>query len=285
MTPACSCPLGLAALAALIIPLVIHIARRSEQLPTDFAALRWLRQKPRPRSRLRFDEWPLLILRLLLLALVALWLARPVLFGASDKAAYVAVVPGADAAQGTDHRRRGQGPLARAGLPPTSTTPRPSASAPVASLIRQLDADLPPGAPLTVVVPQVLRGRRRRTPLLSRPVTGASSPAPCPPARPARAVPPLSIRTDASHAAGVRYLQAAAVVVAARRPRRGRRDRRPRRPLPKADRTLIWLGAGTLPPAAAALGRGRRNRPGRLRRRRPRRTDAQPSGATVSTAP
>ena len=88
-------PAALAALVALIVPLVIHIARRSEQQPTNFAALRWLRQKPRPRSRLRFDEWPLLLLRLLLLALVALFLARPVLWGAADQSPYVAVVPGA----------------------------------------------------------------------------------------------------------------------------------------------------------------------------------------------
>lgn len=46
-------PAALAALAALIIPLILHIARKSEQLPTDFAALRWLRSRPKPRSRLR----------------------------------------------------------------------------------------------------------------------------------------------------------------------------------------------------------------------------------------
>ena len=55
-------PAALAALVALIVPLVIHIARRSEQQPTNFAALRWLRQKPRPRSRpqsvvLEENEW------------------------------------------------------------------------------------------------------------------------------------------------------------------------------------------------------------------------------------
>ena len=80
MNPALLLPAALAALAALIVPLLIHLARRSEQRPADFAALRWLRQKPKPRHRIRFDEWPLLWLRLLLLALLALWLARPVLF-------------------------------------------------------------------------------------------------------------------------------------------------------------------------------------------------------------
>ena len=43
-------PAGLAALAALLLPLLLHLARRHEQTPTDFAALRWLRQKPKPRT-------------------------------------------------------------------------------------------------------------------------------------------------------------------------------------------------------------------------------------------
>ena len=77
MTPAFLLPGALAALAALILPIIIHIARRSEQHPTDFAALRWLSERPRPRSRLRLDEWPLLVLRLLLLAPEAL--RRPAL--------------------------------------------------------------------------------------------------------------------------------------------------------------------------------------------------------------
>ena len=37
-------PAGLAALAALLLPLLVHLARRSEQRPTVFAALQWLRQ-------------------------------------------------------------------------------------------------------------------------------------------------------------------------------------------------------------------------------------------------
>ena len=46
-------PAGLAALAAVLLPLLIHLARRSEQRPTVFAALQWLRQKPKPRHRIR----------------------------------------------------------------------------------------------------------------------------------------------------------------------------------------------------------------------------------------
>lgn len=253
MTPALLLPLGLAALAALIVPLVIHIARRSEQLPTDFAALRWLRQKPRPRSRLRFDEWPLLILRLVLLALVALWFARPVLFGAGDKAPYIAVIPGADLAQAETLVGEGRGHWLAPGFPDLKT-PRPAAAAPVAdnvaSLIRQLDARLPSGAPLTVVTPQVLQGADAERPRLSRPVTwrvvpGSMAARPAAPA----SIPPLSIRTDADHAAAARYLQAAALSwQAAGRPADADTAALDAA-LPDAKRRLIRLGAGTLPPA------------------------------------
>jgi hypothetical protein len=249
MTPGLLLPAGLAALAALIVPLVIHIARRSEQQPTDFAALRWLRQKPRPRSRLRFDEWPLLLLRLLLLALVAFWLARPALFGASDDAPYIAVIPGADLTQAQAVIGEGRGRWLAPGSPDLEQ-PRPVTTASVASLIRQLDADLPPGVPLTLVTPQVIDGADAERPRLSRPVIWRVVPGimPARTAAPA-AVPPLSVRFDAEHAPGIRYLQAAAlswqpvgrpanVEIAALDAA-----------LPKADRTLIWLGAGTLPPS------------------------------------
>ena len=56
-------PAGFAALATLLLPLLIHLARRDQQAPLDFAALRWLRNDPRPRRRLRFDERLLLVLR------------------------------------------------------------------------------------------------------------------------------------------------------------------------------------------------------------------------------
>ncbi|MGQ3469536.1 BatA domain-containing protein, partial [Xanthomonas campestris] len=77
-------PAGLAALAALVLPLLIHLARRSGHRPTDFAALRWVRALPRPRHRVRFDEWPLLLVRLVLLAAPAVLLAGPALAGHGD---------------------------------------------------------------------------------------------------------------------------------------------------------------------------------------------------------
>ena len=71
-------PLGLAALAAWALPLLLHLVRREQQTPTDFAALRWLAIRAKPRTRLRFDERLLLIVRLVLIAALALLLARPV---------------------------------------------------------------------------------------------------------------------------------------------------------------------------------------------------------------
>lgn len=71
-------PAALAALAALLVPLLIHLQRRPEQRVVEFAALRWLSERVRPRQRLRLTEWLLLLLRLLLVAALALWLAQPV---------------------------------------------------------------------------------------------------------------------------------------------------------------------------------------------------------------
>ena len=43
--------LPLVALAAWLLPLLLHLARRDATRPTPFAALRFLREKPRPRRR------------------------------------------------------------------------------------------------------------------------------------------------------------------------------------------------------------------------------------------
>lgn len=237
-------PGALAALLALVIPLIIHIARKSEQHPTDFAALRWLRQKPRPRSRLRFDEWPLLLLRLMLLALVALWLAQPVLFDAGDDSSYVAVVPGARFdAPPEGHRVHWLAP----GFPALDE-PRPTGPLPLASLIRQLDAELPANTPLTIVTPQVIEGADADRLRLSRKVTWRIVPGAMPAPRFAPApIPVLAIRHDAAHRPALRYLRAAALSwqTAGRAAPidTGLLDA----PLPDQSRTLIWLSGGTIP--------------------------------------
>lgn len=254
MTPGLLVPLGLAALAALILPLAIHIARRTEDRPTDFAALRWLRQKPRPKSRLRFDETLLLAIRLLLLALVALWLAHPVLFGATGTQAYVAVLPGADLARAGQVEGRAVGDYPRAhwlapGLPALDT-PAPTASATTASLIRQLDADLPSTTPLILIVPEVLADADAERPRLSRRVEWRIVPGAAPVPRLAPdTIPPLSIRYDTAHAGGLKYLRAAAMAWQAEGREADVEMAGLDAPLPAKDRHLIWLGAGSLPPA------------------------------------
>lgn len=205
-------PAALAALATLLLPLAIHLARRSEQRPTPFAALRWLRRKPRPRHRLRFDEWPLLLLRLLLLALLAFWLARPVLFGERAETPWVAVAPGVDPAQvseANDDERRELHWLAP-GFPPLSQ-PAPQDPLPLASLLRQLDAELPADAALTVYVPERLDGADGGLPLLSRAVDWRVLPGAMPVREtPADEPPALVVRHVGDRAPALRYLHAAA---------------------------------------------------------------------------
>lgn len=237
-------PAALGALVTLLVPLAIHIARRSEQRPTDFAALRWLRARPRPRSRLRFDEWPLLLLRLALVALAAIWLAQPIWSGPADDRPYVAIVPGAraDPAGFSDARVHWLAP----GFP-RAIDPAPDPRQPVASLIRDLDAQLPPDTPLTIVAPDILRGADADRLRLSRAVTWRVRPGPAAPAAPVSTPPAIAIRTDGGDTPGLRYIRAAAISWAA--------PGKPAAPdiaplaatMPAPDRTLVWLGRGTTP--------------------------------------
>ena len=165
-------PLGLAALAAWLVPLLLHLARRQESRLTEFAALRWLRARPKPRQRIRFDERPLLLVRLLLLALIALLLAGLAWQAGEAKRPRVLVSPGI-----------GPAALHALALPqdarvqwlaegfPAFDTPMPVASQPVASLLREFDAGLPASTPLTVVVPADWGAVDAQRPQLSRAVT------------------------------------------------------------------------------------------------------------------
>ena len=76
MTLAWAWPLAWTALAALLVPLLLHRDRRRALQPLRFAALRWIGAAQQPQRTLRVREPLLLLLRLLLLALLALWLAR-----------------------------------------------------------------------------------------------------------------------------------------------------------------------------------------------------------------
>ena len=71
-------PAAFTAFTALLLPILIHLSRRSQTQRTEFAALRWIGAKLRPRRRPVLQERLLLLLRLLLMAALVLCLAAPV---------------------------------------------------------------------------------------------------------------------------------------------------------------------------------------------------------------
>jgi hypothetical protein len=243
-------PLGLTALAALIVPLLIHLTRRDIQRPIAFAALRWLEPRPKPRRRPRLDEWALLAARLALLTLLALVLARPVWRGENNAQAWLAVAPGTNLAAARALAPKGAHVRWLAPGFPGLGRPVSTGSASISSLLRELDADLPRGARLTVVVPAVLDGVDAERPRLSRAVDwrilpGATAPA----ARPAipAAPPTLVIRYATGFEAGARYLRAATEALAPSRAAAASDAGPTRDPLPQGARAIAWLTPGPIP--------------------------------------
>ncbi|MFE0502552.1 BatA domain-containing protein [Lysobacter soli] len=243
-------PAALAALGALLIPLAIHLARRSEQRPTAFAALRWLRQKPKPRHRIRFDEWALLILRLLLVALMALLLARPALHGGESHAPYVAVAPGVDLAKA---RAALDSPQARwhwlaAGFPDVEAIPD-AANASLPSLLRELDASLPEEVALTVFVPERIDHADGGRIVLSRKVDWRVVPGAMPAnvARKASVAPALIVRHAADRATAARYLRAASLAWQPTGSNSKVDSASTDQPLPSDAKQVAWLAPGDVP--------------------------------------
>lgn len=155
-------PLGLAALAALAIPLLLHLNRRQQQRAVLFAAWRFVTAPARPQRRLRLEQWPLLLLRLLLLAAMALLLAQPYRQGYGGGAQdWVVVAPGVESAAA---RARFDAPAAqwRWLLPDfpalDARTPRIDDARDLASLLRELDSELDAAVKLHVIVPSTLYG-------------------------------------------------------------------------------------------------------------------------------
>jgi hypothetical protein len=245
-------PLGLLGLLALAVPLLVHLARRSEAEILDFAALRWLRAAPRPKSRVRFDEILLLLLRLLLLALLALMLAQPVWRGVVDRRDVVAVMPGVDmvearavvGAAGADVRAVWLAP----GFPDFGEVV-PDAGAPLSEL-RAFEAGLEAGTRLTILTPTILQGVDGATPRLGRAVEwrvleGAMA-APVMQAGKLRLVVMAEagdarLRWFSAVAAG---LEAEMVVRGLAAPVEAARD----------GDVLVWLGAGAVPAAVREWG-------------------------------
>lgn len=71
-------PAFLAGLAALAVPLLLHLRHRNRDKPQPFPSLMFLEQLTiRTEQRQRVSDWPLLLLRLLVLALLVFAFSRP----------------------------------------------------------------------------------------------------------------------------------------------------------------------------------------------------------------
>lgn len=244
-------PMGLLALGALLVPILIHLVRRMELRVTNFAALRWLSDRVRPQRRVRIERPWLLLLRLLLLGLLALLLAQPVWVGQADIArGWVLVAPGvsrsaahkAVSAQDADWRW-----LAPDFPPIEADSPPPPIA--LASLLREADARLPAALPLHVVVPTELGGLDGERPALSRTVDWRIVPGRMADAAAANddAHVVLAARHPASSDATLVWLRAAVSAWNTRQPGRYELDAAATtKALPDAARWLVWLG-GELP--------------------------------------
>ena len=217
-------PSALIALLALAVPILLHLIRQTEQKRIEFAALRWLVARAQPRRRPRFNEWLLLILRLLLLTLLALWLAQPVLDGRPDLRPWVVVDPAIDASQLAANMPTGTSKDAQLHwLAPDfpaidNRAPRSTASTStsISSLLRELDATLPKNAALTVIVPEQFDATDAQRARIARaitwlPVPGTTALGSTTTSSPMR----IALYADAEHQVALPYLRGAATAWAA----------------------------------------------------------------------
>lgn len=247
-------PSALFALIALALPVLIHLSRRSQQQRTDFAALRWLQARFRPRRQPIVQEWLLLLIRLLLLTLLVLFLAIPVRHHSSAPEHWLVAVPGviwpSDAELSTEKS------ISRHWLAPgfpTAERPAPSATVPVASLLRELDAKLPAGTRLTVLVPERLHGWDAERPQLQRPVNWRIVKGQMHEHESLHELPAMVLTPDPAKADSARYFRAAYRVWQAHLPETKQRDV----PMlaadaipPESARIWVYLSSGKIPETA-----------------------------------
>ena len=99
-------PAVLWALAAVALPIAIHLLARARSRRMLFPSLKFLRESQVAALRRRaIDDWPLLIVRLLVVAAATAALAAPVFVSAGRRAAWdrrvaraILIVPGSDGA-------------------------------------------------------------------------------------------------------------------------------------------------------------------------------------------
>jgi len=247
------------------VPLLIHLMPRTDRRIIAFAAMRFVSERDFPRRQWRLHEPLLLALRLLLIATVALLLAAPAWRGGGESPPpWVVVAAGIDAAAA---RAAVNAPNAEwrrlaAGFPPLDE-PAPAAAVtpatvPVASLLRQLDADLPAATALTVVVPRILGGLDAERLQLGRPTQWRVLPAEAPIADLRTAAQPtaIAVRLDTAGMAEMPVVRALAAAWAAAGTPVALDIADSSKPLPEKPGWLIWLG-GPVPAAVDAwLRRG-----------------------------
>jgi hypothetical protein len=187
------------------------------------------------------------------LALLALWLAQPVLLDRADARPWLVVHPAIDLARippaaSADEQRRWLAP----GFPPLEQPP-PATGASIGSLLRELDARLPPMAALRVVVPERFDATDAQRPRLGRavswmPIEGTSS------FEMSIATPPrlqVAVVSDDGHRPALRYLHAAATAWASEAkspaPADEISDIAATAPLTSTTTHLLWLSASALP--------------------------------------
>ncbi len=284
-------PIGLAALAALLLPIWLHLDRRRSMRVLRFAAMRFIGTAHPPKRTWRLTEWLLLALRLLLLAAVVAWLALPQLLGEWRTPQRVLVVdPELSASLIREHTdgmdralwvnsARAEIELAAIDLAETDLTQvDPAATrvagvepaqhlgkAPLASLLRQLDAELAAGDQLRVLLREQVSGLDAHAIGLSREVewriaraAGATGSEPSTQAN-APAKRTLAIRYEAADAPALRWLRAASEAWAGDDSMQVAIDDQPASAaLPSQIDALIWLGGKPSAAAQASLAAGTR---------------------------
>lgn len=255
MSLAWGLPLGFAALAALLVPLLLHLDRRRALRTLPFAAMRWLGDRHRPRRTWRLSEWLLLMLRLLLVACLALWLAQPLLRGWVAGERWLAVVPGVAASEIAAAAAEADRIVWLAPGFPAQDQPQPPAVGAIASLLRELDARLAADEGLRVLVPAELSGLDAAAIELShrvdwRVVAGSQVLPDTVAASPRRHVLALRYADDAD--AAVPFLRAAVAAWGRSASFAVEFDEGPQdRALPARADALIWLGDAPTPAALA----------------------------------
>jgi hypothetical protein len=251
MTLAFGAPWALAGLAALAVPLLLHLERRRTPRLLPFAALRWLGRARPARRTPRLVEAALLALRLALFAAVVLWLAAPRLEGWTEAPRDVLLVAPGAAVPALPAPPREAYWLAP-GFPPLAA-PMPEGG-PSASLLREFDAALAPQDALAVRVPREFDGLDASALELGRTVdwqvvAGASPASVASPAAPRR----VAVRHAAPDEPALAFVRAAAAAWNAAQPGAMQVDIAPAgTPLPPAVDAVLWFGDA---PDAASLAR------------------------------